>query len=250
MEALTFLGLSALQSETLRVLLIIAAASAAYCFVVGEITRNNRISIIGNPSIGNVRAIMIGVRNNSLDKCSAEVWVNELRLVGYESHGGSAAQGNLNVQVSDLATVDLKGMYRSAGYGGLEQGVAERSHLCPQRQDIQPYRRRKPEPELQLKVELGEHPQLRQELGQPQLRLPCRSVNREVGLRKQRFRKELQLPLPRIIRSRIHRQHPGSRRGQHLYRRFTSEPGRPLIILRTYQLQLQRDLHVLRSSAC
>lgn len=88
---------------------------------------NNRISIIGNPSIGNVRAIMIGVRNNSLDKCSAEVWVNELRLVGYESHGGSAAQGNLNVQVSDLATVDLKGMYRSAGYGGLEQGVAERS---------------------------------------------------------------------------------------------------------------------------
>lgn len=41
MEALTFLGLSALQSETLRVLLIIAAASAAYCFVVGEITRNN-----------------------------------------------------------------------------------------------------------------------------------------------------------------------------------------------------------------
>lgn len=41
MEALTFLGLSALQLETLRVLLTIAAASAAYCFVVGEITRNN-----------------------------------------------------------------------------------------------------------------------------------------------------------------------------------------------------------------
>ena len=87
----------------------------------------NRISIVGNPSIGNVRAIMIGVRNNSLGVRSAEVWVNELRLVGYESHGGAAAQGNLSVQISDLATVDLKGQYSSAGYGGIEQGVAERS---------------------------------------------------------------------------------------------------------------------------
>lgn len=34
-------GLSALQSETLTLLLIIAACSAAYCFIVGEITRNN-----------------------------------------------------------------------------------------------------------------------------------------------------------------------------------------------------------------
>lgn len=34
-------GLGALQAETLKVLLIIAACSAAYCFIVGEITRNN-----------------------------------------------------------------------------------------------------------------------------------------------------------------------------------------------------------------
>ncbi|MCQ2066046.1 MAG: cell surface protein SprA [Bacteroidaceae bacterium] len=88
---------------------------------------DNRISVIGNPSIGNVKAIMIGVRNNSLGVRSAEVWINELRLVGYESHGGSAAQGSLNVQLSDLMTLDLKGKYSSAGYGGLEQGISERS---------------------------------------------------------------------------------------------------------------------------
>lgn len=34
-------GLGVLQAETLKVLLIIAACSAAYCFIVGEITRNN-----------------------------------------------------------------------------------------------------------------------------------------------------------------------------------------------------------------
>ena len=36
-----FLGLNALQVETLNILCIIAACSAAYCFIVGEITRNN-----------------------------------------------------------------------------------------------------------------------------------------------------------------------------------------------------------------
>ena len=35
------MGLSSLQSETLQILFIIAACSAAYCFIVGEITRNN-----------------------------------------------------------------------------------------------------------------------------------------------------------------------------------------------------------------
>lgn len=42
MEHLSILlGLSALQTETLGILLAIAAGSAAYCFIVGEITRNN-----------------------------------------------------------------------------------------------------------------------------------------------------------------------------------------------------------------
>lgn len=41
MDMTTLLGLSVLQAETLRILLIIAACSAAYCFIVGEITRNN-----------------------------------------------------------------------------------------------------------------------------------------------------------------------------------------------------------------
>lgn len=42
MEAFfNFLGLSTLQSDTLTLLLIIASCSAAYCFIVGEITRNN-----------------------------------------------------------------------------------------------------------------------------------------------------------------------------------------------------------------
>ena len=86
----------------------------------------NRISIAGNPSVGNIRAIMIGVRNNSTGEKSAEVWVNELRLVGYESKGGVAAQSKLSLKLSDIANVDLSGQYLTAGYGGLEQSIADR----------------------------------------------------------------------------------------------------------------------------
>ena len=86
----------------------------------------NRISVAGNPSIGNVRAIMIGVRNNSLGNRSAEVWVNELRLVGYESKGGMAAQSRLSLKLSDLGSVDMSGQMATAGYGGLEEGIQQR----------------------------------------------------------------------------------------------------------------------------
>ena len=86
----------------------------------------NRISVVGNPSIGNVRAIMIGVRNNSMSAKSAEVWVNELRLVGYESKGGVAAQSSLALKLSDVASVDLAGQLTTAGYGGLEQSIKDR----------------------------------------------------------------------------------------------------------------------------
>jgi cell surface protein SprA len=86
----------------------------------------NRISIVGNPSLGNVRAIMIGIRNNSMSAKNAEVWVNELRLVGYESKGGMAAQGSLGLRLSDLASVDLSGTMSTAGFGGLEQSIKDR----------------------------------------------------------------------------------------------------------------------------
>lgn len=86
----------------------------------------NRISVVGNPTIGNVRAIMIGVRNNSMSAKNAEVWVNELRLVGYESKGGMAAQSTLGLRLSDVASVDLAGQMSTAGYGGLEQSIKDR----------------------------------------------------------------------------------------------------------------------------
>lgn len=87
----------------------------------------NRISVMGNPTLGEVKTMVIGVRNNSGEVKSGEVWVNELRLKEFNNSGGWAAQGTLNLQLSDLGTVNVQGKYSSAGFGGLEEGVAQRS---------------------------------------------------------------------------------------------------------------------------
>ena len=88
--------------------------------------QSNKISIIGNPSLAEIKTIMIGIRNNSRATKSAEVWVNEMRLTEFNESGGWAAQGNLNVQLSDIGAINLGGHYETAGFGGLEQSVSER----------------------------------------------------------------------------------------------------------------------------
>lgn len=88
---------------------------------------NNKLTIVGNPSLGEVKTMMIGVRNNSGDIKSGEVWVNELRLKEHNNKGGWAANANLNIQLSDFGSVNATGRYVSEGFGGLEDGVASRS---------------------------------------------------------------------------------------------------------------------------
>lgn len=87
----------------------------------------NKITIVGNPSLGEVKTMMLGVRNNSADIKSGEVWINELRLKEHNNSGGWAANANLNVQLSDLGSVNATGRYISEGFGGLEDGVASRT---------------------------------------------------------------------------------------------------------------------------
>ncbi|MBQ0074324.1 MAG: cell surface protein SprA [Prevotella sp.] len=89
--------------------------------------QKNTISIVGNPSLGEVKTIMIGVKNHSADMKDGEIWVNELRLLEPESNGGWAAAANLNVQLSDFGNVAASGKYVSDGFGGVEQKVMERT---------------------------------------------------------------------------------------------------------------------------
>ncbi len=89
---------------------------------------SNRVSVMGNPSLGEVKTMVIGVRNISNGLKSGEVWVNELRLMEFNNKGGWAASGALNIQMSDFGSINLTGKYITQGFGGLEEGVAQRSN--------------------------------------------------------------------------------------------------------------------------
>src|SRR3546814_9163042 len=79
---------------------------------------NNRITVEGQPDLSKIRVVMIGVRNR-LQKPSnpgddglpktGQVWVNELRLSGFDEKGGWAASARLNAQLADFANVTFSG---------------------------------------------------------------------------------------------------------------------------------------------
>lgn len=83
----------------------------------------------GNPSLSDVKVIMIGVRSNKNrpnELRSGEVWINELRLTDFDESGGWAGLANINMQLADLGNVSVAGSYSSAGWGGLDQKVMQR----------------------------------------------------------------------------------------------------------------------------
>ena len=104
------------------------AASYNQLFTAHDDKRpNNKVSIMGNPTLGEVKTMVIGVRNVSGEIKSGEVWVNELRLMETNNDGGWAASGNLQVQLSDFGSVNVTGRYIGDGFGGLEESVMQRS---------------------------------------------------------------------------------------------------------------------------
>ncbi len=84
------------------------------------------ITIAGNPSLAEIKVMMIGIRNKSGTTSSGEVWVNELRLSEFDEKGGWAAEGNLGVTLSDIGTIHLSARKETAGFGALNQGLQQR----------------------------------------------------------------------------------------------------------------------------
>lgn len=86
----------------------------------------NLMAIMGNPSLSNVKTIMIGVRNDAGQVHSAEIWVNELRLGDFVEQGGWAANTDMQLQVSDWGNLAARTTYQSAGFGALDQSLSQR----------------------------------------------------------------------------------------------------------------------------
>jgi cell surface protein SprA len=88
---------------------------------------DNKITVLGNPTLEDIQVIMIGVRNKTNKRVSGEVWINELRLSQFNEQGGVAAMANASLSVSDLAQVNVAGRLETAGYGSIESNVLSRN---------------------------------------------------------------------------------------------------------------------------
>jgi cell surface protein SprA len=102
--------------------------------VNGSFNENLKVGIIGNPSFGNIRVMMLGLKNSSGQNVSGEVWFNEMRLSGLKNEGGWATVLNLDTNFADFANVSASGRISTIGFGAIEQGPNQRS-----REDIQQY---------------------------------------------------------------------------------------------------------------
>ncbi|MCH5346983.1 MAG: cell surface protein SprA, partial [Muribaculaceae bacterium] len=86
----------------------------------------NRISVIGNPSLSDIRVMLVGVRNNSPTTKDGIVWLNELKVTDFNNEGGWAAKANVNVGLSDIATINVGAHVETAGFGSVDQALNDR----------------------------------------------------------------------------------------------------------------------------
>lgn len=87
---------------------------------------HNTISVKGNPSLSDVRVMMIGIRNHASTVKSSTVWVNEMKVTEFNESGGWAGKVNATLNLSDIATLNVGAHLESAGFGGVDQSLNER----------------------------------------------------------------------------------------------------------------------------
>lgn len=111
------------------------AENISYTLPYSEMDGKNIITVLGSPSLSDVRAIMIGVRNpkkqsiedddDGLPKC-AEIWVNELRVSDFDNKSAWAATARAKVDLADFGNVIVSGSKSTPGFGGLESKINDR----------------------------------------------------------------------------------------------------------------------------
>ena len=95
-----------------------------------------RVAIKGNPNFGDIRVLMVGLKNSGntgMNACG-EVWFNELRMSDLENEGGWAAVVSMDSNIADFADISATGRRSTVGFGGIEQNPNERS-----REDVKQY---------------------------------------------------------------------------------------------------------------
>lgn len=90
--------------------------------------KGDKIRMIGNPSLGAVKVFQVALKNlESNSEYNGEVWINELRVTGFNESGGGAAIGKVQLQMADLGELNFSANYSSIGFGALDKRLMERN---------------------------------------------------------------------------------------------------------------------------
>jgi cell surface protein SprA len=101
---------------------------------IDESPFEQRIAVKGNPNFGDIRTLMVGVKNIGLNDQCARIWFNELRIAEMDNEGGWAAVMSMDTNIADFMNLSATAKRTTTGFGSLEQGPNQRS-----REDLQQY---------------------------------------------------------------------------------------------------------------
>jgi cell surface protein SprA len=123
---------------------LLRAEGGSPAAVFEKMDGKNIVRVVGNPNLGNVRTLMIGVRNpakranpndDGLAK-SAIVWVNELRLTNLDESSGFAANARMTAKLADFGNITVAGNMMTPNFGSLESKINERTQDYMYQYDI------------------------------------------------------------------------------------------------------------------
>ncbi len=100
------------------------------------------IGVKGNPSLDKITEIGIGIKNpldlsqngsgintsKGVPSLDAELWVDELRVSGYNDRKGWAADGSMQMVMADFAQVNADINHSTDGFGSLDSHLGQRQY--------------------------------------------------------------------------------------------------------------------------
>jgi len=99
-----------------------------------EYVGKDKVTVVGSPNISDVNGILIGIRNpkrrgtgtdDDGEPKSATIWIDELRLTGFNNSPGWATTGRLEANLADVGRIQLTGLYKSAGFGSIDKKISQ-----------------------------------------------------------------------------------------------------------------------------
>ena len=92
------------------------------------------VAIKGNPSLDRIGEIGMGVRNphqsgspdGGLPSLDAEIWMNELRVSGFDNRNGWAANARGEITLADFASINAAVTRETDGFGALDSRLGQR----------------------------------------------------------------------------------------------------------------------------